>query len=222
MIVYGSNLSPYVRKVLVVAAEKGLVVENKPFGPGIAPTPEFLQASPFAKIPALRDGDFTLSDSTAISFYLDAAHPEPRLLPDDPQARGRVMWFDEMADTLMFPTVVKSFFNRIVGPLLGQPHDVAVAERAEAEETPQRLAYLEGVAPEGEGWLVGDRFTLADVAVGSVLVNLELACGRLAEDRFPRLAAYLDRVHARPSFAPVLAKNRAMIAKVRDRLKLAA
>ena len=62
MIVYGSSLSPFVRKVLVICAEKGIEVENPGFGPGVPPTPEFQEASPFGKIPALRDGDYTLAD----------------------------------------------------------------------------------------------------------------------------------------------------------------
>ena len=76
MIVYGSSLSPYVRKVLVFAAEKGVEVEVKPVGIG-SDDAEFKAASPFGKIPALRDGDFAVSDSSAIIAYLDALHPEP-------------------------------------------------------------------------------------------------------------------------------------------------
>lgn len=221
MIVYGSSLSPFVRKVLVIAAEKGIAVENKVFGPGVAPTPEFLAASPFGKIPAIDDDGYTLADSSAIAHYLEARRPEPRLLPADPQARGRAVWFDEFADTIMFGTGVKIFFNRIVGPLTGMAHDVTVAEQAESDEMPAQLAYLESQAPES-GWLVGEEFTLADIAVGAVLVNFQLTGGRVCDKAYPRLCAYLQRVHARPSFEPVLRSNHALIARVRDRLHLAA
>ena len=72
MIVYGSSLSPYVRKVLACATEKGIELEVRSSGvPNY--TPEFLEASPFRKMPALRDGDYMLADSSAIIHYLDAA-----------------------------------------------------------------------------------------------------------------------------------------------------
>lgn len=221
MIVYGSSLSPMVRKVLVICAEKGVEVENKVFGPGVAPTPEFLEASPLCKVPAIRDGEYLLADSSAIAHYLDAKHPEPRLIPEEPQARGKVVWYDELCDTVVFGTGVKIFFNRVVGPLTGLAYDLAVAERAEAEELPAQLDLLEAAAP-GEGWLVGPDFTLADVAIGAVFVNYMLAGGRVRDEAHPRFAAYLGRVHERPSFKSVIASNRAFVDRHRDRLHIAA
>jgi glutathione S-transferase len=87
MILYGSSLSPFVRKVLAFAAEKGIEVELRPTGsaPG-QPSEEFIDASPAGKMPALRDGDFTLADSSAIAHYFEALKPEPQLIPSEPQA----------------------------------------------------------------------------------------------------------------------------------------
>jgi glutathione S-transferase len=221
VIVYGSNLSPFVRKVLVICAEKGIEVENPVFGPGVEPSDDFRAASPFRRIPAICDGDFALADSSAIAHYLDAAYPEPRLIPAGPKAMGRVVWFDEMADTIVFGTGVKIFFNRVVAPLLGQTPDLELARRAEAEEMPEILAYLDRVAPE-EGWLVGESFTLADIAVGAPFVNYALAGRRVCDEAYPRLCAYLERVHARPSFAAIIAANRGFLDRFKDRLQVAA
>jgi glutathione S-transferase len=113
MIVHGSSLSPFVRKVMVFAAEKGLALENKAAPPG-PKTPEFLAISPFGKIPAFEDGDYQLCDSSAIVHYLEAKHPEHRLIPTDPRALGRAIWFDEYADTIMFSAAAPIFFNRVV------------------------------------------------------------------------------------------------------------
>ena len=140
MIVYGSNLSPYVRKVLVVAAEKGVEVENRVAGPGVPPTADFSEASPFGKIPALRDGDFLLADSTAIAFYLEAKHPEPNLIPTEAKARARCVWFDEFADTVATPPKLKVFFNRVVAKLIGRQGDEAVAAGAERVPAGVRLS----------------------------------------------------------------------------------
>jgi glutathione S-transferase len=121
MQVYGFPLSPFVRKVLLVAAVKGIAVESVIGRPG-APSPEFLEASPFRKIPALRDGDFTLSDSTAIATYMDALHPEPAIFPAEARARGKAIWFEEFADTIIVPAGAKIVFNRFVAPrVLGGP-----------------------------------------------------------------------------------------------------
>ena len=89
MIVYGSSLSPYVRKVIAFAAEKGIEIELKPPGdaPG-QPSPDFLAASPLRKMPALKDGAFTLADSSAIIHYFEAKHPQPPLIPLDAEVRG--------------------------------------------------------------------------------------------------------------------------------------
>src|SRR5688572_32634619 len=101
MILYGSTLSPFVRKVMAFAGEKGIEIELKPTGfPNREP--DFCAASPFNKMPALVDGDYCLADSSAIVHYLEAKHPEPALIPAEPRARGRTIWFDEFADTSLF------------------------------------------------------------------------------------------------------------------------
>ena len=204
MILFGSSISPFVRKVLAFAAEKGIELENRPTGLQ-SNDAEFLRASPFRKIPALADGDFSLADSSAIVHYLEALRPDPNLIPTDPKARGRAVWFDEWADTILFGCGAKIFFNRVVAPrFLKQPGDLAAADRAERDELPPILDYLEGQVPES-GFLVEDRLTLADIAVASPFVNF--AHLKLSLAAWPRTAAYISAIHARPSFAPVIAKE---------------
>ncbi len=204
MIVYGASLSPFVRKVLAFAAEKGIEVEHKALPPN-TDDPGFLEASPFRKIPGFRDGDFAISDSSAIIFYLDAIQPEPVLIPSEPRARARTIWYDEFADTIFAACGAKMFFNRIVAPLLGREADLSIADKAECEELPPLLDYVEKMLPES-GWLVGDRLTLADISVASPLVNLhhlgvDFGAGR------PKLAAFADRMLARDSFRPWIEKE---------------
>ena len=212
LIVYGSSLSPYVRKVLVIAAEKGLEVENRVAGPGIAPSEDFAAASPFKKIPALRDGDFTLADSTAIAIYLEAKQPAPNLVPTEAKARGRTLWFDEFADTIAFPQKAKIFFNRVVMKLMGKTGDEALAAATEREELPRLFAYLEGQIP-ASGFLVEDRFTLADIAVVSPFVNLQHAGVTPDAAAYPKTAAYVDAMLRRASFAALVEKDRRFLAR---------
>src|ERR1044072_417170 len=170
MILYGSTMSPFVRKVAAYAAEKGIELELKPTALA-DPDPEFRAASPFGKMPALVDGAYKLADSSAIIHYLEAKYPEPELIPANPEERGRVIWFDEFADTLLFACGGKIFFNKVVAPrFLGREGDLAVAEAAERDELPPLLDYLEGGIPDS-GFLVGDRLTLADIAVAGPFAN---------------------------------------------------
>ena len=213
MILYGSTLSPFVRKVMAFAAEKGIELQLK--GTGFPdPEPDFCAASPFRKMPALQDGDYVLADSSAIIHYLEAKYPEPALIPAEPKARGRTIWFDEFADTILFGCGQKIFFNRVVSPFfLRRPGDAQAAEAAERDELPPILDYLETVAPGEGGYLVGDGLTLADIAVAGPFANLQHLGIETDAGRHPRTAAYVERILARPSFRPWVEQESALLAK---------
>lgn len=212
MILYGSSISPYVRKVLALAAEKGIALETKPVGLG-SDDPDFLAASPFRKIPALRDGDFRISDSSAIVAYLDALRPDPALIPSEPRARAQTMWYEEFADSILMGCGRTIFFNRIVAPrFLKRQGDAAAADLAEREELPPVLDYLESVIPDS-GFLVEDRITLADIAVASPLVNVRHHLGIDVSPGRPKLTAYLDAILSRPSFKSWVERETAFLAR---------
>ena len=212
MILYGSSLSPFVRKVLAYAAEKDIELDVVPLGP--EPNMDFRAVSPFKKMPALVDGDYSLADSSAIIHYLEAKYPEPVLIPADPKLRGKTIWFDEFADTILFACGVKMFFNRIVAPrFLKRPGDESAAASAERDELPPILDYLETVVPDGDGYLVGDGLTLADIAVASPFANLTHLDCKIDRERHGRTRAYVERILARPSFATWIARETAFLAK---------
>jgi glutathione S-transferase len=212
MILYGSTMSPFVRKVAAYAAEKGIELELQPTGfPN--PTPEFMAASPFKKMPALVDGDYALADSSAIIHYLEAKFPEPELIPADPRERGRTIWFDEFADTLLFACGAKIFFNRVVAPrFLGREGDLSAAEAAERDELPPLLDYLEGVISDSN-FLVGDRLTLADISVAGPFANFGHCDVAVDEVRYPRTTSYVRSILSRPSFAQHVEREAAYLAK---------
>jgi glutathione S-transferase len=211
MIIHGSTLSPFVRKAVVFAIEKGIAHEVRPINPG-APSPEFLAASPFRKMPGLTDGDFAISDSTAIITYFDTIKPEPNLIPTEAKARARTIWFEEFGDTLVAACGGKIFFNRVVSPrFFGKPGDLAAADEAQQTEFPKLIDYLESVIPPS-GYLVEDRFTLADIAVASPLMTMAHANCAVDAKAHPKSAAYLAGILERPSFAGVVAKEKAMLA----------
>lgn len=214
MILYGSSLSPYVRKVLAFAGEKGIELDLQPTGsaPGQR-SADFLSASPLGKMPALRDGDYTLADSSAIVQYLEAKFPGPQLIPTQAEALGTCLWFEEFADTAIGACCGKMFYNRVVAPrFMGRPGDEQAAAAAERDELPPLLEYLEKVVPAGEGFLVGSSISLADIAVATMFANLEHMGVAIDSARYPRTDAYVSRILARPSFAPWIERERAILA----------
>ncbi len=212
MILYGAPVSPFVRKVLAFAAEKGLPLELVPIGLGDQ-NPDFLACSPFRKMPGFTDGDFSISDSTAIVTYLDAKYPEHRLIPADPENRARAIWFDEFADTILVSAAGPIFFNRVVSPkFMGKPGDDAAVAKGEADMTPV-CDYLERVIPES-GYLLGDTLSLADISVASPFVNAAHAGYVPDAQAYPKLTAYLAAMHARPSFADWIRRERKMLGLV--------
>ena len=219
MIVYGSTVSPFVRKVMAFATEKGLDLTLAPGGLGRG-GPDFHEASPFGKIPGFRDPgaddgrDFCISDSTAIVAYLEAKFPEPNMIPTSPVAHARTIWFEEFADTIFFASAAKIFAHRVLLPkMLKKPYDEAIAAAAEADELPGLLDYLERVIPPS-GFLIEDRITLADLAVCSPFVNLGHAEMLIDPARWPKTAGYVDAILARPSFGPIVAEERALVASL--------
>jgi glutathione S-transferase len=215
MIIYGSSLSPFVRKVLAYCGERGIEFELQ--ATGVTPgqqSDDFVEASPFRRMPALRDGDYSLADSSAIIHYLEAKLPQDPLIPAEPKARGKTVWFEEFADTILVSCGAKIFFNLIVAPrFLGRAGDEEAARQAELNDLPPILDYLEGVVPGDGGYLVGEALTLADIAVAGPFANFRHTNTRVDAEKYPRTVAYVDRILARPSFAPWIEREAAFLAK---------
>ncbi len=195
---YGVHPSPFVRKVIVGLTEKGVpfdLVVQPPFNQ----PPEYFQKSPLGKVPCYEDGDFILPDSSCILAYLEKAYPSPPLYPSDAQEYGRALWFEEWADSKLAETFGPIFFERYVKKNIFKqdPDEEKIA--AAQSELPKYLDYLEGEIGDKE-YLAGGQFSVADIAVGSMFVQLRLAGEDLDAARWPKVAAYVERVHSRPSF----------------------
>lgn len=207
---YGAFGSPFVRKAIVALTEKGISYEHDPVVP-FGPNPEYRKISPLGKIPAFRDGDRTLADSSVIIAYLERTHPEPSLYPSDPYDYARALWFEEYGDGGMAPVLGgKIFFARVIGPrFFNQPTDEAVVQKVIDEEVPPLFDYLEKEIGDKK-FLVGNRFTIADIGIATTFVNFQLAGCRVDAKRWPKLAAYVESIHNRPSFKAVIDKEKAM------------
>lgn len=203
--VYGASGSPFVRKVRVALIEKHIPYELEMVFPGPMAPPEFRQMSPLGKIPAFRDGDRTLCDSSVICAYLERAHPTPALYPSEPYDHARALWFEEWADGgLVAVAGPKIFVERVVAPrFFGRETDQAVVRKAIDEELPPFFDYLEGQLGGGD-FLVGGAFSIGDIGVLTQFVNLGHAGVAPDPGRWPKLAAYVAAGLARPSFRELI------------------
>jgi len=197
--IIGSYLSPYVRKVLVVLHLKGIAYDIDPIIPFMGDD-RFSRLSPLRRIPVLLDGEVTLADSSVICQYLEDRHPEPALYPRDVVQRARARWLEEFADTRMGEVFIWRLFNQLVIRrfVWREQTDEALVARTLAEDVPAILDYLESEVPPA-GYLFGD-LSIADVSIACFFRNAALARLTIDATRWPRSAAFVDRVLAGESF----------------------
>lgn len=191
-------------KVSILLEELGLPYEAHlvDIGKDETWTPDFLSLNPNGKIPAIIDPDgpggepLPLFESGAILVYL--AEKTGRFLPSDSAARYETLqwvFFQMAAIGPMFGQV--GFFHKFAGREYEdkRPRDRYVAESR------RLLGVLEGRL-EGRGWIMGDDYTIADIAVlGWVrnLIGFYEAGDLVGYADFPRVAAWLERGLARPA-----------------------
>ena len=208
---YGANVSPFVRKVRAFMAEKGLQYDYEQVSP-FDPPADFREISPLGKIPAWRDGEKTLADSSVICIYLERLHPAPAMYPADDYDYARALWFEEFIDGGMVAKAGGNvFFPLVVAPkFMNQPvtDDVRMAvDKSLAEEVAPMWAYLESEIADRE-FFVGKALTIADLAVASIHVNLYHADIDVDRAKYPNLAAFVERMFARPSFSALIEEER--------------
>ena len=218
LVVYGSSLSPFVRKVRVVLAEKEIAYEHQQINP-FAPPDWFLEISPLKRIPVLRDTNEpepnALPDSSVICDYLESKYPTPPLYPKTPFARAQALWFEEYADTQMMQSIGPGlFFERVVKKFMGRECDESVVAVTLAEKLPTIFDYLEANV-RGREFLVGDSLSIGDIAIACMLVNFEHARESLDKNRWPELSRYTAAIHARPSFQISIAEERRFLERQR-------
>jgi glutathione S-transferase len=220
LILYGSNLSPFVRKIRVLLFEKGVDYTLDQINPFRQP-PEFAEISPLKRIPVLRDCELpepnTLPDSSVIADYLENKFPTPALYPKAPFARARALWFEEYVDAGIFRVMGPGlFFERVVKKFQRGVTDTALCDRTVREKLPPLFDYLENEI-RAKAFFVDEAYSIADIAVASMMVNYRHSGEELDPGRWPALAAHIAKILARPSFQAMLADEQKLIDIARSR-----
>jgi glutathione S-transferase len=200
---YHFALSPFCRKVRLVLAEKRIeveLVEERYWERGA----EFLRRNPAGKVPVLRTAGRSMSESQAICEYLEETHPEPPLMPRDPEgryeARRLVAWFD---DKFHHEVTSKLLYERVNKKVMGHGYPESANVKAGAKAIKYHLDYM-GWLLEQRRWLAGDTMTLADFAAAAHLSCLDY----ISDVDWTRSAAVKDwyaKIKSRPAFRAILA-----------------
>lgn len=200
--IIGSFVSPYVRKVLACLNLKGVAYEVDPITPFFG-NDQFGRLSPLRRIPVLIDGDFAVSDSSVICAYVEEAYAGHPLLPHSPRERARARWLEEYADSRLGDLFIWGlFYPKVVHPLVwGEPGDEQRIAKT-MDELPDAIDYLERELPES-GLLFGE-IGIADIAIASFFRNGAYAGFAPDPERWPRTAAFVERMLSHPSIASLL------------------
>ena len=153
-------------------------------------SPEFLEASPLGKVPALVDGDVSVADSAAICIYVADRYAPGRLAPPlDDASRGRFLYW-----TMYTPAVIE--------PAMGEKFSGSESNRTShgwGDYDTMIRTLEQGLS--GREWIRGDSFTAADVMLGSSVVFMRLF--NILPDSSV-LSNYADRCLARPGYQAAL------------------
>ncbi|ALK99145.1 glutathione S-transferase [Massilia sp. WF1] len=204
------------QRILWLLEELGLDYEIKKYQRDpktmLAP-PELRAVHPLGKSPVVQDGDTIVAESGAIIEYLVGRYGDGRLAPA-PGTPERLRWtyFLHYAEgSAMPPLLLKLVFDRVEStpaPFFVRPIARAIANKVKdgfvLPQIRQHLAFLEGELAD-RAWFAGDAFSAADIQLS---FPLEAAAARGGLDgKYPKLSAFLERIHARPAYRRALERG---------------
>ncbi|HEX8441910.1 glutathione S-transferase [Archangium sp.] len=204
------------QRVLWLLEELGLEYEIKRYErdpkTALAP-PELRAVHPLGKSPVVTDGTLTLAESGAIIEFLVDRHGQGRLAPapGTPERLRYTYWLHYAEGSAMPPLLLSLVFSRM--PKAPMPFFLRPIVRGVSDKVmktfvrPQlrlHLDYMEGELGKST-YFAGESFSAADIQM-SFPVEAAGARGALGEKR-PKLAAWLERIHARPAYQRALEKG---------------
>lgn len=204
---FGFPISNYYNKVKLALLEKGV-----PFTEAYAATQSadeaILSASPLGKIPFIRTAQGTLCESQAILDYIEAAYPQPPLLPADAFAAAKVRELTTFIDLHLELVARELYFQAFFGGTMSESSQARVRKQLE-----KNIAAFKRLAVFGP-YVAGDSFTQADCAAFNHLPLVGLASKLvLGEDLLAAAGIdykpYIRLVGERPSACKVVADRKA-------------
>jgi glutathione S-transferase len=193
--------APNPKRVRVYLAEKGITipVEQVDIISGVNRQPEFLVKNPLGGLPVLElDDGSHLTESLAITEYLEELHPEPPMLGTTPLQRARVRELERIIELGIFNGIAAIFQNThpFMQGRLKQSQDAADNGRARLDRTLEVVDRMIGNRP----FASGDRPTVADCTLLAALDFAEFA-GVPIDPAYANVARWYNAFKQRPSAA---------------------
>ncbi|MFC0337551.1 glutathione S-transferase [Kushneria avicenniae] len=218
MTLYGVPLSPFVRKVLLVANELGIPLDTIEVPPH-SDDPDFRRISAMGRIPAFSDGAFELVDSSAISRYLIMQAGSDLMGGQNPRRQAQIVVRERFADDDLAPALTDVLIERVVKPVrLGQTTDESVVETALESRLPPVWDRLESLLADNGSWLVDGEFSYADFALGTHLASAELAAVMPDESSYPNIVAWHHRLQSLAAYSAMMTNTQECIERMKKNL----
>jgi glutathione S-transferase len=190
--IYGTSRSR-ANRVIWMAEELGISYETISVDLSAPRDPAFLAVNPNGRLPAIDDDGFHLFESMAINLYLAKKHGGPLTPRDLGEDAKMIQWSFWAVSELEKPGLDYLMHTMFLPP---EKRDASIPGKA--LETLKRPIAVLDQALEASGYLVGDRFTAADLNVGNFVAYL--ASAREFLGQYPHVADFVGAVVARPAF----------------------
>lgn len=198
-VIYGPAYSTYARSARLALEEKGVPYRLSEIDIFHGMPAEQLARHPFGKVPAFEHDGFQLYETGAIERYVDESFGGPKLQPDTPRARARMVQIISIIDSYTYgPMIGQLVIQRLVTPLLGGTADEAVIEGA-LPAVRKAVGVLENLLGS-QTYFTGETLSLADLHVApcfSYLVQTPES-GSILEDK-PNLRRWWENMRVRES-----------------------
>jgi glutathione S-transferase len=205
------------QRVLWLLEELGVPYEVKRYARNpetmLAP-PELRAVHPLGKSPVITDGGVTVAESGAIMEYLVDRYGNGRLIPPagTPERLRYTYWLHYAEGSAMPPLLLMLVFTRVETapmPFVVKPIARGIAKKVKdtfiEPQVKLHFDYLESELGKSQ-WFAGNELTAADIQMSFPIEAADARAGLAASGR-PRLAAFLQRIHARPAYQQALAKG---------------
>ena len=231
---YHNDMSSCAQKVRLTLAEKGLEWESRHLNlrAGEHQQDWYVKLNPRAVVPTLIDGEIVVPESNVINEYLDERFPDPPLKPAEPAGRARMrLWTKQLDEgvhdagiaVLSFALAFrhqyisrgeagKEMLESIPDPIKRERRRDVIEKGLDSPFFRNAIARLlvlyrdMDAALSRRAWLAGDRYSIADAAFTPYVVRLDHLDVMGLLDRTPRVAAWYDRIKARPSFQDAIVR----------------
>ena len=210
---HGHRMSPYVRKVRMVLAIKGIKYEHDEISPFEIDEQYRRNIHPMGKVPAYEEDGWILPDSSAICSYLDNVSASPGLIYGNARDKAQITWWEEFLDTAFMQKLAGPFFfENVVKPrFLKQATDKQLLHMVDKYSANEVLSVLDRQLQNNK-YIYGNQLSLADVTFAAHFRAAYLGGFQLAGRGFDRVESLWKLLQKTPGIQDIIADENKYLA----------